>query len=214
MKIPTTFAYQASMRVHETVTQSVYQRSNWLDRRMVITRQGVYFTLEEESDVVRDYIPLHETNEISMKRNDNEGFGGTPKEKDTHRFFVETIKDGYNSGRTYDLQATSPEMCSKVVSMLNQFAQKARSASQKRSKFEKSQQLVLKMHNSLWYQGAATTLILAVRHKAPSHDRPSLEPLASGPQLAPSDSLDPTGDFFPEPSESAPCFSGAHSRAC
>ncbi len=151
---------------------------------MVITRDGVYFTLEEGNDVVRDYIPLHETKEISMKRDDDDGPWGIPTEKGTLRFFVETIKDGYNSGRTYTIQTQSPELCSKVVSLLSQYAQKARSAALTRTHFEKSQQLVLKIHNSLWYQSAATTLILAVRQKHPQIPYPSpassLRPIPSG----------------------------------
>jgi hypothetical protein len=159
---------------------------------MVLTRHGVYFTLEEGSDVVRDYIPLHETKEISMKQKDNEGPGGLCAENGAHRFFVETIIDGYNSGRTYDLQAESPELCSKIVSMIGQLAQKARSASQKKTRFESSQQAVLKVHNSLLYQGAATTLILAVRK--PSRDR---QFPASNRGAAVHDFLPPTPIFRP-----------------
>jgi hypothetical protein len=161
---------------------------------MVITRQGVYFTLVGEDDV-RDYIPLHEIEHIDPKHDEEDGgLSGktcqTPnslveqdfktksmkrvKTVSAYRFFfgfqINTSKEGYNSGRTYHIQAHSKENCENAVSMLSQYSQKAKSAVQKRTEFEKSQHFVRKIHNSVWYQTVATTLILAVNYHVMSHD--------------------------------------------
>jgi hypothetical protein len=150
---------------------------------MVITRQGVYFTLVDEDDV-RDFIPLSEIERIAAKHDgDDDNSAGqaisAPDEQDirtkslkrvktvsAYRFFfgfqIETSKDGYNSGRTYHVQADSKDNCKNAVTMLAQYSQRAKVAAQKRTEFEKSQQFLLKIHNSIWYQTIATTLILAV----------------------------------------------------
>ena len=90
------------------------------------------------------------------------------KSVSAYRFFfgfqIKTNKDGYNSGRAYDIQAHSKSECESAACLLMQYAQKAKSDSQKRTEFEKSQNFVRKVHNAVWYQTVATTLILAVNH--------------------------------------------------
>ena len=155
---------------------------------MVVTRKGVYFTLLSD-DEVRDYIPLNEIERIDPKHDeDDDGSAGQSsqtislpdeqaiksksvkrvKSVSAYRFFfgfqIKTSKDGYNSGRTYHVQAISKENCENAINILNQYSQKAKSAAQKRTEFEKSQYLVRKIHNAVWYQTLATTLILAVMH--------------------------------------------------
>ncbi len=156
---------------------------------MVITRKGVYFTPSND-DEVRDHIPLHEIDRIDPKHDeDDAGSAGQRcqamswqdeqvsqvkslkrvKSGSAYRFFfgfqIKTNKEGYNSGRTYHIQAHSKKNCEDAINILKQYSQKAKSAAQKRSQFEKSQIFVRKIHNAVWYQSVATTLILAVKHR-------------------------------------------------
>ena len=171
-------------------------RSEWQSRRIVVTKAGVFFTLVGE-DQVRDHIPLIEVKHVDKKRelDENSVLGaevnpplqaneGTPslKRVRTFRFFnslyIETIEDGYNSGRIYHIQAETTEICTNAVTMIHDFSRRAKSLAITKSRFQKSQQAVLRIYTSFWFQSVAVSLILAVRrpkrHRSSRPPRPAL----------------------------------------
>ncbi len=79
-----------------------------------------------------------------------------------HAFQIETIEDGYNSGRIYHIRAESKERCDSIVATISVSSKKARKAAMKASRFEKSQQLILRFYNNFLFQLLITGLILAV----------------------------------------------------
>jgi hypothetical protein len=163
----------------------------WQPRRMVVTKRDLYLGLEGE-EKVRDHIPLHEVKGILLKEA-KEGNGSEEAIKTHHdfemsvgpksaqsrirkvqtvsayRFFngfqIETIAEGFNSGRSYHIQAVTKEECNIVATTLRQLAAKARQASITANRFERSQAVVLRAYNSLPFQTFSALLILAVGNK-------------------------------------------------
>jgi hypothetical protein len=158
-------------------------------RRMVLTKKDLFLGLEEQ-DEIRDRIPLHEIDEVSFKQDreaDGDGAeaiktpsdfgisgprqatrGGLQKVKtvSTYRFFngfqIETVKDGFNSGRAYHAQAETKEECNLVVTTLKKYARLAKQANLNANRFERSQKLMLRLYSSFFFQALSAILILTV----------------------------------------------------
>ena len=79
-----------------------------------------------------------------------------------HAFQIDTILDGYNSGRSYHIRAESKERCDSIVATIAVSSKKARKAAMKASKFQQSQQMVIRFHTNVLFQLAITSLILLV----------------------------------------------------
>jgi hypothetical protein len=162
--------------------------SCWQNRRAVLTKEGLYFSLVGE-EAIKDHIPLHEmsdvfvmaeneiTEEQQLEASTVVGFTDqahpdkTPaltksSTNTTYRFFhafqIDTILDGYNSGRSYHIRAESMERCDSVAATIASSSKKARKAAMKASRFQKSQQMVLPFHTNVFFQSAITSLILLV----------------------------------------------------
>jgi hypothetical protein len=145
---------------------------------MVIAKDMIYFALVDEDSVV-DCIPLHEISQIKRMGLD----GGTEQVHSTHAksffqgsshlqlssnlFFrtvrVDTHPDGYNSGRTYYLQASSDEELTRLNNLLTDYTKDARKRYEAKSVLERSQTKVRKFFHSPGFQCAAAFFILAVR---------------------------------------------------
>jgi hypothetical protein len=77
-------------------------------------------------------------------------------------FMINTVEEGYNSGRIYYLQASSKEECNDLVKLLKTFAKRARERSNAQTRFAKVQLLVRKAFNSYWFQTISAILIIMV----------------------------------------------------
>ena len=76
---------------------------------------------------------------------------------------IQTIEDGFNSGRTYYLRASSENVCKNTVRELTSLSIKARLSAQSRSKWMKYQLRVCTVYNSLPFQTIVCLTIFTVR---------------------------------------------------
>ncbi len=90
------------------------------------------------------------------------------KAKDPNEFMIETSHDGYNSGRTYYLQAESSASCQSISSKLSDCAAAALEAANARTAFEQAQQRVAKVYIASWFQNCVAILIIAVMRSPPA----------------------------------------------
>ncbi len=81
--------------------------------------------------------PEPERKSGSLRQSSSIRFGD--KIKFWHSFQIRTAVDGYNSGRTYHLQATSSENCTELVGKLAAAADAAKKAKEAKTRFEQSQ---------------------------------------------------------------------------
>jgi hypothetical protein len=156
---------------------------------MVVTRHDLFLGLEDQ-DEIRDHIPLHEVDVVSLKQDrDSDGDGAEAiktnldfevsdkrtknrvelkkvKTVTTFRFFngfqIETVQNGFNSGRVYHAQADTKEECNLIVTTLKKYVKLARQADRNANRFERSQKLMLQMYNSFVFQTVSALLILTV----------------------------------------------------
>jgi hypothetical protein len=156
---------------------------------MVLTKKDLFLGLEEQ-DEIRDHIPLHEVDIVSLKQDreiDGDGAEamktaldfnaavhqpparGLVKAKSisAFRFFngfqIETVKNGVNSGRTYHAQAETKEECNLIFTTLSKCVRVARQAVRNANRFERSQKVILRLYNSFLFQAICALLILAVQ---------------------------------------------------
>ena len=79
-----------------------------------------------------------------------------------HAFQIETVEDGYNSGRTYHIRAENKERCDSIAATISVSSKKARKAAMKASRFQKSQKLIRRFYSNSVFQLLVTSLILLV----------------------------------------------------
>jgi hypothetical protein len=118
----------------------------------------MYFTQINE-DIIMDQIPLAEVNQVKeMEATDK----GMDMPKDENEFMIETHPDGYNSGRTYYLQADSRASCQEKIKILKQYRAAAYERAHAQSVFSQAQLRVLKVYRSILFQRFVALLIIAV----------------------------------------------------
>ncbi len=83
--------------------------------------------------------PEHERKSASFRQCSSIKSGDPNKIKFWHSFQIRTAIDGYNSGRTYHLQASSAEQCAELTGRLAAAATAAKKAKEAKTRFEKSQ---------------------------------------------------------------------------
>jgi hypothetical protein len=109
--------------------------------------------------MVIDKIPMNEVERVrEMKGLHQENKNSS----DAAELMIETHPDGYNSGRTYYLQANSKATCQKFIQKLNQYCTKARERANARTALAQAQQRVGKMYRSRPFQNFVAILIIAV----------------------------------------------------
>ena len=79
---------------------------------------------------------------------------------------LETVPDGYNSGRTYHLRAGSQERCREVVASLKARAAAARRRIHARDRLRRGRERLRRLYDSRPFQYAVAALILAVGDRA------------------------------------------------
>ena len=109
-------------------------------------------------DTVIDKIPLTEIKMIrEMMDTADEG-----QRSNGNEFMIETNEDGYNSGRTYYLQADSSGACRDVSNKILQNSKLAIERANAKTAFAQAQQQVRKFYNSAIFQNLVAFLILMV----------------------------------------------------
>jgi hypothetical protein len=147
--------------------------STWQSRRILYSKDMVYFSAVG-GDVVIDVIPIIEIAEVADVTNDEnrqyaaefrrekkeKGFEGVSKFANSLQ--IVTCPGGYNSGRKYVLQASSAELCTKVIKDLTELSRASQKLAERRSKFQKSQAKVKRVFLSNAFHIFMSFMILVV----------------------------------------------------
>jgi hypothetical protein len=120
----------------------------WKPLQVALTTAGLFMAREDE-ETLRDMIPLYEIVEVARRRdipgdaarklhanlNGDREPSSSLEEGGADRFLVQlrTVADGYNSGRTYYLDARSEAACADWFQLLRATADRARLLKQARS---------------------------------------------------------------------------------
>jgi hypothetical protein len=83
--------------------------------------------------------PEHERRSQSFRTSSSIKSSDSIKTKLCHSFLIRTSVDGYNSGRTYHLQASSAAQCAALADKLAAASAAAKKAKEAKTRFEKSQ---------------------------------------------------------------------------
>jgi hypothetical protein len=118
----------------------------------------MYFT-QTNDDIVIDQIPLAEIIRVKEMEAADKVINGT---KDENELMIETHPEGYNSGRTYYLQADSKLSCQDKIKKLSQYKKAAYERAHAQSVFRQLQRRVLKFYRSAWFQRVMAFLIISV----------------------------------------------------
>ena len=110
-------------------------------------------------DTVIDKIPLFE---IKMVREMIDAEDEGKKSKDGNEFMIETNADGYNSGRTYYLQADSSAACRDISKKISRNSKQAIDRANAKTAFAQAQQRVGILYRSAIFQNIVAFLILTV----------------------------------------------------
>jgi predicted RNA-binding protein YlxR (DUF448 family) len=182
-------SFQILPRPQKFNTYIIFART-WQIRRIVITKETLSFALLDDDSEI-DFIPLsevicveemcgvEEANADGTTRKNCSGLNMLQRsmgseeidqqfeEDSTSRLFVNafqiaTISDGYNSGRSYYLQADSSDVKQKVIEQLQALSQSARKRAEVKSLFRKFQDHVRQVYTTRIFQGSAALLIIAV----------------------------------------------------
>jgi hypothetical protein len=125
--------------------------------------ETIFFAQPNNDDVI-DKIPM---DEVKLVREMADVDEESKKSKDANELMIETHPEGYNSGRTYYLQAESKAFCRKVVQQLSQYCKDAHERANAQTVFSQAQQYVGKMYRSAVFQNIVAILIIAVcAHKS------------------------------------------------
>jgi hypothetical protein len=90
------------------------------------------------------------------------GDGVDKEAKHSNDLMIETHPEGYNSGRTYYLQASSRVACQDIVRKLSKSCKAAHEKAHARTVFAQAQRRVGKVYKSTLFQGFFAALIIAV----------------------------------------------------
>ena len=147
----------------------------------MVTRDVISFTFASTDDLEIDRIPLYEIEFVSemkekMERRSSIIMNGVQSFADSHSqreasnssfpLQISTIRGGYNSGRSYYIQADSKESREELILMFTKLAKSARKRHEAHNVFRRVQLLARSVYESFPFQTMVAALILAVRTAA------------------------------------------------
>ena len=116
----------------------------------------------DESETLLDTIPLVDIESIrDMIAGDN---AELEKESKTvqNSLIITTVPGGHNAGRTYYIQASSPELAATVSRLLIKTSKEAKNRAEFQTRYAKSQYITRKIFNSHVVQNFSACLIILV----------------------------------------------------
>jgi hypothetical protein len=119
----------------------------------------LYFA-QVNHDVVIDQIPLSEIKAVKEMVVDDDA--GNEDKKDME-LMIETSADGYNSGRTYYLQAENQASRRDIMRKISHNSKKAFEKAHAHSSFSRAQRRVKRVYRSEVFQKFVAFLIVSVR---------------------------------------------------
>jgi hypothetical protein len=139
-------------------------RSEWQLKRIIVTKDVIAVgRASDESETLLDAIPFVDIESIrDMLGDDN---ANLEKKSGTalNSLMITTIPGGHNSGRTYYLQASSPELHARVAQLLISNRKEAKIRAEFNTRFAKTQYWVREIFNSRIFQNLSALLIILVR---------------------------------------------------
>ncbi len=136
---------------------------HWQSRRVVITKEVIAFAYENDSTML-DYIPLSEIIGIENLQQGNQKSSSVLFEKAVsvvNALQIQTMPEGYNSGRKYLLQTETENDRDQLVQNLKRLVKRA--SKEVISSFKRRQMYVRRIYNSNAVQSIAALLIFLVR---------------------------------------------------
>lgn len=133
---------------------------------MILTAKYVIFGRLKSEDVI-DIIPQHEISSITSESAtetivqeegdviDKDNTIGAARQF----FYIQTIPDGYNSGRQYKIRANSSQNLKAIIQTLSTLSRAASEKAAAKSKFRKTQDKVARLFNNNWTQRILAMII-------------------------------------------------------
>ncbi len=115
-----------------------------------------------DDDVVLDKIPLAEIKQVQEMLNTDDEHHES-KLNQTTELMVETLPEGYNSGRTYYLSADSAASCRDTVQVLARYSKAAYKRANSQTVLSQIQQHLHSVAYSAIFQNTMALLIITVR---------------------------------------------------
>jgi hypothetical protein len=148
--------------------------SHWQQRRMVLTNKLLIFGRLNSSDVI-DVVPLKEivvVKDVTKGLNvdvDMDFVDNQNRETSTRVVLqIETIPEGYNSGRIYRIRFKTPRDFDATIILITRLAATARERAEAKTRFRKSQDSVNRIFSSNLLQRFLAILIAAVTYSSPA----------------------------------------------
>ena len=138
---------------------------SWQIKRVVVTKDVIAIgRANDESETLLDAIPFIEIDSIREMIGDENSDLDRKSGKSLNAFLITTVSAGHNCGRTYYLQAATPELYADVTHHLSRNNKEAKKRAEFNTRFAESQYWVRKIFNSQIFQNFAAFLITLVRH--------------------------------------------------
>eukprot|EP00960_Hanusia_phi_P024373 717993-Hanusia_phi.AAC.5 len=133
-------------RVGSTIT--------WMPRLAVLTQKTLYFA-NPSTDLIIDEVPLHEINKVFLQNDDGEKISSEYQE-----IIIETVPEGYNSGRAYIHRALREE-ARKWAQIIERQAKHARFLQEEASRTERGLLALLRIRVKRVYEHTVTQSFMA-----------------------------------------------------
>lgn len=121
--------------------------------------------IDDGSETLLDAIPLLDVESIRDMEAVSDSELIKDKSMTQNAIMINTVPGGYNSGRTYYLQAESHDSCEMLARLLRSLAKEARQRAEFNTRFTKSQYRLRKIFRSSILQYFSALLIILVRRK-------------------------------------------------
>ena len=145
--------------------QNLTLSRSWQMKRVIVTKELIAIgRANDESETLLDAIPIIDIDSIAEMGGDESANLDKHSGKFLNAFMITTVPGGHNCGRTYHLQAASPEMYAKVIQHLVRNKKEAIKRALFNTRFTKSQYWVRKIFRSRIFQNFAALLITLVRN--------------------------------------------------
>ncbi len=146
-------AYHLDERYHN------FERYIWSTPHADVLPDVMIFA-QMNDDVIVDKIPLIEIKQVQemLNRDDNE----SKVANQATELVVETLPEGYNSGRTYYLSAESATSCQNTVQILTRYSKAAYKRANSQTVLSRMQQHLLTVAYSTAFQNIIALLIIMV----------------------------------------------------
>ena len=132
-------------RVGSTIT--------WMPRLAVLTQECLYFA-NPSTDLIIDHIPLHEINKVFLQEDEDES------NDDYQEIIIETIPDGFNSGRAYIHRALRKD-AGKWSEAIERESKHARWVQEEANRTEKGPLALWRLRVKRVYENSITQAVIA-----------------------------------------------------